>query len=72
MNIQLPGINSVEALQRLRADPLTSRTPVIAVTASVMNSRPNANHGRRVRRLQGKPISIKHLLTTVGEIPDKP
>jgi two-component system cell cycle response regulator DivK len=30
MDIQLPGINGVEALNRLRADPGTSRTPVIA------------------------------------------
>src|SRR5262245_17130238 len=36
MDIQLPGINGIEALQRLRADPLTTPTPVIAVTASVM------------------------------------
>jgi CheY-like chemotaxis protein len=36
MDIQLPGINGIEALQRLRADPVTSATPVIAVTASVM------------------------------------
>ena len=36
MDIQLPGINGVEALNQLRADPGTSRTPVIAVTASVM------------------------------------
>jgi CheY-like chemotaxis protein len=36
MDIQLPGINGIEALQRLRADPVTSATPVIVVTASVM------------------------------------
>jgi CheY-like chemotaxis protein len=36
MDIQLPGINGVEALHQLRADPVTSSTPVIAITASVM------------------------------------
>src|SRR5262245_64827030 len=36
MDIQLPGISGIEALQRLRADPATSSIPVIAVTASVM------------------------------------
>jgi len=36
MDIQLPGINGVEALHQLRADPLTHDTPIIAVTASVM------------------------------------
>jgi CheY-like chemotaxis protein len=38
MDIQLPGINGVEALRQLRADPLTSAIPVIAVTASVMTA----------------------------------
>jgi two-component system, cell cycle response regulator DivK len=33
MDIQLPGINGVEALRQLRADPMTSAIPVIAVTA---------------------------------------
>ena len=51
MDIQLPGINGVEALRQLRADPMTTTIPVIAVTASVMTRRPNANHGRWVRRL---------------------
>src|SRR5215831_18278244 len=36
MDIQLPGISGIEALQRLRADPVTGPIPVIAVTASVM------------------------------------
>ena len=36
MDIQLPGISGVQALQQLRADPVTSSTPVIAITASVM------------------------------------
>jgi len=36
MDIQLRGISGVEALQRLRVDPVTHHTPVIAVTASVM------------------------------------
>ena len=34
MDIQLPGMNGIEALQRLRADPATRAIPVIAVTAS--------------------------------------
>ncbi len=36
MDIQLPGISGIEALQRLRADKVTRAVPVIAVTASVM------------------------------------
>jgi len=36
MDIQLPSISGIEALQELRADPVTSPIPVIAITASVM------------------------------------
>jgi two-component system, cell cycle response regulator DivK len=36
MDIQLPGMDGVSALQNLRADPATARIPVVAMTASVM------------------------------------
>ena len=36
LDIQLPGINGIDALRVLRADPATAAIPVIAVTASVM------------------------------------
>ncbi len=36
MDIQLPGIDGVTTLERLREDPTTSRIPVVAMTASVM------------------------------------
>src|SRR6267378_115913 len=35
MDIQLPGINGIEAFKQLRADPKTARIPVVALTASV-------------------------------------
>ena len=54
MDIQLPGINGVEALHRLRADPVTSSTPVIAIHSFGDDPRPNANHGRWVRWLPRK------------------
>ena len=36
MDIQLPGMNGIEALGHLRADPATRDIPVMAVTASAM------------------------------------
>ena len=35
MDIQLPGINGIEAFRQLRADARTAAIPVVAVTASV-------------------------------------
>ena len=36
MDIELPGMDGVTALELLRADPGTARMTVVAVTASVM------------------------------------
>ncbi len=36
LDINLPGINGLEALARLRADPATAAIPVVAVTANAM------------------------------------
>jgi CheY-like chemotaxis protein len=36
MDLHLPGMNGIEALKVLRADPATAAIPVIAVTASAM------------------------------------
>jgi two-component system cell cycle response regulator DivK len=36
MDIQLPGMDGVSALEKLRADVATAKIPVVAMTASVM------------------------------------
>ena len=72
MDIQLPGINGIEALQRLRADPVTSATPVIAVTASVMTQDRTRIMAAGFNGFQSKPISVNRLLATVRETLDKP
>jgi two-component system, cell cycle response regulator DivK len=72
MDIQLPGINGIEALQRLRADPVTNPTPVIAVTASVMTQDRSRIMAAGFNGFQSKPISVNQLLATVRETLDKP
>src|SRR6266581_4317702 len=60
MDIQLPGMNGIEALGVLRANPITAKIPVIAVTASVMQQ-------------DGKPINLKEFLDAVRKaVEDKP
>jgi CheY-like chemotaxis protein len=72
MDIQLPGINGIEALHRLRADPVTSSTPVIAVTASVMTQDRSRIMDAGFDGFQSKPISINQLLAAVRDALDKP
>ena len=72
MDIQLPGINGIEALHKVRADPVTRATPVIAITASVTTQDRTRIMAAGFDGFQGKPISVRELLATVREILDKP
>jgi CheY-like chemotaxis protein len=67
MDVQLPGIDGLEALRRLRQDELTASIPVLAVTAQAMS-------GDRERFLEAgfdgylsKPIDIAELIQVVQE-----
>jgi two-component system cell cycle response regulator DivK len=65
MDIQLPDLDGVEALQRLRADPRTASIPIVALTAQAMR-------GDRERFLAAgfdgyvsKPVNVHDLIETV-------
>ena len=71
MDIQLPGMSGIEALGLLRADATTRTIPVIAVTASVMAQDRERVMAAGFDGFQGKPISVRELLATVGGILEK-
>ena len=67
MDIQLPDIDGVEALGRLRADARTASIPVVALTAQAM-------HGDRERFLDAgfdayisKPVDVLEFVKTVKQ-----
>ena len=65
MDIQMPGIDGVEALALLRADVRTAALPVVAFTASV-----TAGDRSRVTEagfdgFVAKAISLQELITTI-------
>jgi CheY-like chemotaxis protein len=70
MDIQLPGIDGITALRQLRADPVTQRIQVVAVTASAM---PHHRAEILAAGFDGyltKPISVSQLLEEVRAILD--
>ena len=65
MDIQLPDIDGIEALRRIRADAALDAVPVIAVSASVM---PDDQHKIVTSGFDAfvtKPINLKTFLDTV-------
>ena len=68
MDIQLPGMSGIEALQRLRADSTTRAIPVIAVTASAMTQDRRQIMAAGFDGYQPKPISVKGFLQAVREM----
>jgi len=68
MDIQLPGMNGIEALKVLRSDPATAPIPVIAVTASVMQQDRNLITEAGFDGYIGKPLNLKEFLKAVTSI----
>jgi len=68
MDIQLPGINGIEAFRQIRADAKTARIPVVALTASVTPTDRSEISAAGFDAFIGKPISLKEFLETVKRL----
>jgi two-component system, cell cycle response regulator DivK len=66
MDIQLPGVDGVTALGQLRADSVTEKIPVIALTAFAMQDERQRFHSAGFDGYLVKPINIRELLAVVG------
>jgi len=66
MDIQLPGMNGIQALGVLRANAATAKIPVIAVTASVMQQDRTLITEAGFDGYIGKPINLVEFLQTVN------
>jgi two-component system, cell cycle response regulator DivK len=58
MDIALPGIDGVEATRQLKAEPSTAATPIIALTASVMEADRARFGAAGFAGLIAKPIDV--------------
>jgi len=71
MDIQLPGMNGIDALKALRADPATAAIPVIAITASVMQQDRQEIMRAGFNGFIEKPINLRIFLDTVQKATQK-
>jgi two-component system cell cycle response regulator DivK len=71
MDIQLPGINGIDALRLLRANPDTAAIPAIAVTASVMQQDRKHITEAGFDGYLGKPLNLKEFLEAVRAMVEK-
>lgn len=67
MDIQLPGMNGMQALAKLRESEATRAIPVVAFTASVMPGDRHAIMGAGFDAFLSKPIAIQEFTDTVAE-----
>ena len=72
MDIQLPGIDGITALKRLRDDPATRGIRVMAVTASAMTQDRQTILAAGFDGYQSKPINVKGFLEAVQELLSRP
>lgn len=61
MDVQLPGMDGVEALGRLRADAATVAIPVVALTAFAMKDDRERFLAAGFRGHLAKPVSVREL-----------
>jgi CheY-like chemotaxis protein len=65
MDVQLPGIDGVEALVQLRGDERTASVPVLALTAQAMYGDEQRFLDAGFDAYLSKPVDIVELLTVV-------
>ena len=68
MDIQLPGMDGITAMKRLKADPKTKSIPIIAITASAMTHNRTTMLAEGFDGYQTKPISLKDFLGEVQRV----
>ncbi|MFN3459730.1 MAG: ATP-binding protein, partial [Oceanibaculum sp.] len=66
LDINMPGMNGLEVLARLKADPATRDIPVLALTAAAMEKDVQQARGVGFEEYLTKPVDIKLLLEALG------
>jgi CheY-like chemotaxis protein len=73
MDIHMPGMSGIEAVERLRASPGPERDiPVIALTADVFSRRPEDYRALGFNDFVSKPILVSGLLDAIKRAAEPP
>ncbi len=68
LDLHLPDMSGFEVLQQLRADPLTRRTPCIAVSADAMPAQVEHALSHGFVRYWTKPLKVGSVLHELGDL----
>jgi len=68
MDIQLPKISGIEATRRLRAEPATATTPIVALTSFALSGDEQKAKEAGATAYLAKPYSPKELLGLIRSI----
>ncbi|MFN9811403.1 MAG: PAS domain S-box protein [Deltaproteobacteria bacterium] len=68
LDINLPGMSGFEVSRRLREDPTTAAIPVIALSASAMESDVRRAEAAGLAHYLTKPVRIDRLLEVISEL----
>jgi len=67
MDIQLPGMNGIQALKKLRANEATRAIPVLAFTASVMPQDRREIMDAGFDGFVAKPVNLKEFIAAIAK-----
>ena len=72
LDMMLPDMNGMEVMERLSAEPTTSRIPVIIVTGASFNEsqRKDLRARENFLRLEEKPVGMTDLLKVINQLRD--
>ncbi len=68
MDIQMPGMDGIEAMKRIRQIPELVSTPIVALTALAMESDHERCLAAGANQYLSKPVKLKQLTITIQEL----
>jgi PAS domain S-box-containing protein len=72
MDIQMPEVDGLEAIRRIRQNPKLAAVPIVAITALAMASDCDRCLAAGADHYLAKPLKLKQLVTTIQQLLSRP